>query len=214
MNGKLVTNGRIRVLCVDDHPVVRSGIQQVIDSQDDMVVVAAAANGEEAVQLFQNHRPDITLMDLQLPGISGIDAIRSIRNEFPKARIIVLTMYQGDEDIGRALDAGAHAYLLKDTLSHDLIRTVRNVHRGEHPISGSVSEGLERRVQMSHLTPREVQIVELIAEGMRDKEIAGALAIAVGTVHAHVNSIFAKLKVSDRTAAITVALRRGIIHLR
>ena len=201
----------IRVLCVDDHPVVRNGIQQIVDVQSDMVVVAAVATGEEAIELFRRHRPEITLMDLQLPGMSGIEAIRSIRNECSTARIIVLTMYHGDEDMARAIDAGAQAYLLKDTLSHELIRTVRDVHRGEYSIPHA---GAEQRDPRAHLTPREVQITELIAEGMRNKEIAIALGIAEETVHAHVKHIFSKLKVSDRTAALSTAVRRGIIHLR
>ncbi len=206
-----MANMSIRVLCVDDHPVVRNGIQQVINMQPDMVVVAAAATGEEAIVLFRRHHPDITLMDLQLPGMSGIEVIRRIRSECVTARVIVLTMYQGDEDMTRAIDAGAQAYLLKDTLSHDLVRTVRDVHRGEYQIPQT---GVERLKGLAHLTPREVQITELIAEGMRNKEIAIALGISEETVHAHVKNIFAKLKVNDRTAALSMALRRGIIHLR
>ena len=183
----------------------------MIDLQADMVVVAAAATGEEAIGLFRRHQPEVTLMDLQLPGMSGIEAIRRIRSEWETARIIVLTMYQGDEDMARAFDAGAQAYLLKDTLSQDLIRTVREVYRGEHTIQHVGARGGEGR---AHLTPREVQITELIGEGMRNKEIASALGIAEETVHAHVKRIFTKLRVNDRTAALATAIRRGFIHIR
>ena len=204
----------IRILCVDDHPVVRNGIGQIIDLQLDMEVVASAATGEEAVSQFRQHKPDITLMDLQLPGMSGLEAIKEIRSAFRQARIIVLTMYQGDEDIFRALDAGAATYLLKDTLSHDLIRTIREVYEGQSPMSPAVAALLAERKNQPALTAREVEITELIAKGMRNKEIAAALGIAEETVHAHVKNIFSKLHVNDRTAALAMALRRGIIHIQ
>jgi two-component system, NarL family, response regulator len=204
----------IRILCVDDHPVVRNGIGQIIDLQSDMEVVASAATGEEAVSQFRQHKPDITLMDLQLPGMSGLEAIKEIRSAFRQARIIVLTMYQGDEDIFRALDAGAATYLLKDTLSHDLIRTIREVYDGQSPMPAAVAALLAERKNQPALTAREVEITELIAKGMRNKEIAAALGIAEETVHAHVKNIFSKLHVNDRTAALAMALRRGIIHIQ
>jgi two-component system NarL family response regulator len=204
----------IRILCVDDHPVVLGGIAQIIDLEPDMTVVASAATGEEAIALFTRHEPDVTLMDLQLPGVSGLEAIRTIRGAYANARIIVLTMYQGDEDIFRALEAGAATYLLKDTLSTDLLRTIRDVNDGKRPLPDNVAARLAERSSQSCLTQREVEITALIAKGMRNKEIAAALSIAEETVHAHVKNIFAKLNVNDRTAALAMALRRGIIHIR
>jgi DNA-binding NarL/FixJ family response regulator len=203
----------IRILCVDDHRIVREGIELIIARQPDMQVVASAAGGDESVELFRRHHPDVTLMDLQLGAMSGVEAIRVIRREHPDARIVVLTMYQGDEDIFRALQAGATTYLLKDTLSDDLIRVIREVHAGMHPVRADVEAALAERAAGPTLTPREVQVVGLIAEGMRNKEIAAALGISDETVQVHVKSIFWKLKVNDRSAAMNVALRRGIVHL-
>jgi two-component system NarL family response regulator len=204
---------KIRVLCVDDHRIVREGITLIISRQPDMEVVASAASGEESIELFRQHQPDITLMDLQLGAMSGVDAIRAIRRENPGARIVVLTMYQGDEDIFRALEAGAATYLLKDMLSEDLIRVVREVHSGNQPIRPEVEALLAKRAAGSTLTNREVEVIDLIAQGMRNKEIAATLGISEETAQVHVKHILAKLKVKDRSAAITVALRRGIIHL-
>jgi two-component system, NarL family, response regulator len=204
---------KIRVLCVDDHRIVREGITLIISRQPDMEVVASAASGEESIELFRQHQPDITLMDLQLGAMSGVDAIRAIRRESPGARIVVLTMYQGDEDIFRALEAGAATYLLKDMLSEDLIRVVREVHSGNQPIRPEVEALLAKRAAGSTLTNREVEVIDLIAQGMRNKEIAASLGISEETAQVHVKHILAKLKVKDRSAAITVALRRGIIHL-
>jgi len=203
----------IRILCVDDHRIVREGIELIIARQPDMQVVASAAGGDESVELFRRHHPDVTLMDLQLGAMSGVEAIRVIRREHPEAKIVVLTMYQGDEDIFRALQAGATTYLLKDTLSDDLIRVIREVHAGMHPVRADVEAALAERAAGPTLTPREVQVVGLIAEGMRNKEIAAALGISDETVQVHVKSIFWKLKVNDRSAAMNVALRRGIVHL-
>jgi RNA polymerase sigma factor (sigma-70 family) len=205
---------RIRVLCVDDHRIVREGIGLIIDRQTDMEVVGSAATGEEAVLLFMRERPDVTLMDLQLSTMSGLDAIRAIRHEDAEARIIVLTMYQGDEDIHRALSAGATTYLLKDTLSDDLIRFVREVHAGRSPIRADVKARLDERAGQPTLTPREVQVMELVYEGRRNKEIATLLGISEETVQVHLKNIFAKLKVGERTAAVNVALRRGIVHTK
>jgi RNA polymerase sigma factor (sigma-70 family) len=205
---------RIRVLCVDDHRIVREGIGLIIARQADMEVVGSAATGEEAVLLFTRERPDVTLMDLQLPTMSGLEAIRSIRREDAEARIIVLTMYQGDEDIHRALSAGATTYLLKDTLSDDLIRCVREVHAGRSPIRADVKARLDERAGQPTLTPREVQVMELVYEGRRNKEIATLLGISEETVQVHLKNIFAKLKVGERTAAVNVALRRGIVHIK
>jgi RNA polymerase sigma factor (sigma-70 family) len=209
-----MVKSRIRVLCVDDHRIVREGIGLIIARQPDMEVVGSAATGEEAVLLFRRERPDVTLMDLQLPAMSGLDAIRSIRREDAEARIIVLTMYQGDEDIHRALSAGATTYLLKDTLSDDLIRFVREVHAGRSPIRADVKARLDERAGQPTLTPREVQVMELVYEGRRNKEIATLLGISEETVQVHLKNIFAKLKVGERTAAVNVALRRGIVHIK
>lgn len=193
---------------------MREGIALIIDMQPDMEVVGLAASGEEAVTLFRQHRPDVTLMDLQLPGISGLDAIRAIRAEDPEAKVVVLTMYEGDEDIYRALQAGAATYLLKNTLSDDLVRIVREVHEGAHPMSADVAERLAVRKHEAPLTQREIDVLRLLAQGMRNKEIGAKLGITEETAHGYLKSIFVKLKVQDRTAAVTVGLRRGIIHLR
>jgi DNA-binding NarL/FixJ family response regulator len=202
----------ITVLCVDDHPVVLEGISQKISSQDDMRVVGLATDGRQAVEQFKRHRPDVTLMDLQLPTTSGLQAIRAIRSEDAKARIVVLTMYQGDEDIFRALESGAATYLLKDTLSDDLVRVVREVYAGSTTLPPNVATRLAARATLRGLTTREVEVLERIAEGMRNKEIGAALHISEETVQVHVKNILSKLGVNDRTAAVTVAFRRGIIH--
>jgi DNA-binding NarL/FixJ family response regulator len=208
-----MAKSQIRVLCVDDHPLVREGIIRKVDLQPDMKVIATAVTGEEAVNLFRQHRPDITLMDLQLPTMSGLDAIRAIRKEDEHAKIIVLTMYHGDEDIHRALQAGAATYVLKNTASDDLIRVMREVQGGARPIPADTAVQLAARAIRSSLTSREVTVVELIAKGMRNKEIAAALGISEDTAEVHIRNIFAKFDVKDRTAAVMVALRRGIIHI-
>jgi two-component system, NarL family, response regulator len=210
----MMTTPRIRVLCVDDHRIVREGIGLIIARQPDMEVVGSASTGEEAVSVFERERPDVTLMDLQLPAMSGLEAIQAIRREDADARIIVLTMYQGDEDIHRALAAGATTYLLKDTLSDDLIRFVREVHAGRRPIRADVKARLDERATQPTLTPREVQVMELVSEGKRNKEIAVLLGISEETVQVHLKNIFAKLKVGERTAAVNVAIRRGIVHIK
>lgn len=204
---------QIRVLCVDDHRIVRDGIALIIDREPDMKVVARAATGEEALALFQKHRPDITIMDLQLAAMSGVEAIKQIRKQDPAARVVVLTMSRGDEDVYRALEAGAATYLLKDTAFEDLVRVVREVHAGEQPeFTQDVKDRLVERAGRPTLTPREIQVLELVRRGLRNREIAASLAISEETVQSHVKSILAKLDVQDRTAAIDVALRRGILH--
>jgi two-component system NarL family response regulator len=201
----------IRILCVDDHPLVREGIARKINRQPDMKVIGTASSGEEAIELFRRHRPDVVLMDLQLPGMRGTQAIERIRQEDPEARIIVLTMYGGDEDIFRAIHAGAASYLFKDMLSNDLVSIVRQVHSGERPIPDVVAQRLASRVGLS---PREVDVLELIADGRRNKEIADVLGITQETVQTHIKRLFVKLNVNDRTAAVTVALSRGIVHIK
>lgn len=205
---------RIRILCVDDHPVVREGLARRIALERDMAVVATASTGEEALTAFEVHQPDITLMDLNLPGMGGLETIVALRRRHANARIIVLTMYDGDEDIHRALVAGAAAYVLKTTVSDELIGVIRQVHEGARPMSSDVAAQLTARSEAPTVTAREQQVLQLMAEGMRNKEIAAALEIAEDTVEVHAKKIFTKLGVRDRTAAVTVALRRGIIHLR
>jgi len=203
----------ITVLCVDDHRIVREGLRMIIDSEPDMTVIDSAADGRQAVARYRQHTPDITLMDLQLPEMGGVEAIRAIRQLDGHARIIVLTMYKGDEDIHRAMDAGASTYLLKDTLADDLPRIVREVHAGRRMLPPDVLARLEERAASPTLTPREIEVMRLVASGRRDKEIAVALSISSQTARVHMKNIFAKLGVSDRTEAMSVAIRRGIIHI-
>jgi len=204
----------IRVLVVDDHAIVRKGLASIIEPEPDMTVVGQAASGQQAIRLFRENRPDVTLMDLTLtPEMSGVHAIRLIRQDFPEARIIVISASKGDEDIFRALQAGAATYLLKDTLGEDLVPIIREVHAGGGPIPALVGRKLADRVTQPSLTPRELEVTELMAKGLRNKEIAAKLGISEETVQGHVKSILAKLHVQDRTEAVTVAIRRGIIHI-
>lgn len=201
---------RISVMCVDDHAVVLHGIALVINLQPDISVVAIATRGEEAIELYRKHRPDITLMDLQLGDMDGVETITAIRREFPEAHFVVLTMYAGDQDIYRALAAGAGAYLLKDAQSDELVRVIRKVHAGRTTASGPAASQATHPV----LTKREQEVLQLIAEGMRNKEIAVALQISEKTVHTHLKNIYEKLSVQNRTQALSVAIRRGIVHLK
>ena len=203
----------IRILCVDDHPVILQGIAGLIAVEADMQIVAEAANGREALQKFRKHRPDVTLMDLQMPEMSGLDATTAIRAEFPDARIIVLTTYAGDVQALRALKAGARAYLLKSGLRRELIDTIRAVHAGKKSISAEVSVQLAEHAAQEALTPLEVDVLRLIAEGKANKEIAGRLSLNEDAVKRQVRSILSKLDASDRTHAVTIGLRRGIIEL-
>lgn len=203
----------IRVLVVDDHRIVRDGLALIVGREADISVVASSGSGEDAVAEFRRHRPDVVLMDLQLPGMSGVEAIRAILAIDATARVVVLTMYDGDEDIFRALEVGATTYLLKDSVSDDLIRVVREVHAGGRPMPDDVKARLADRAARPTLTPREVRVLQLVLEGKRNKEIAGALSISEETVEVHLKNVFTKLDVHDRTAAVYVALRRGILHV-
>jgi DNA-binding NarL/FixJ family response regulator len=203
----------IRVLCVDDHRLMREGVARIVGVQPDMKVVAEASNGEHAVAQFLASRPDVTLMDLQLPGTSGSEATRRIRQIDPSARIIVLTMYHGVEDVHRAFEAGAMGYVLKDTISDDLIHVIREVYAGRPVVTPEIQQALDKRARLPSLSVREWQVLELVAEGMRNKEIAAALGISVDTVGMHVKNLYTKLDVHDRTAAVATAIRRGIIRI-
>ncbi len=205
---------RIRVMCVEDHRIVREGIALIINQEADMEVVGSCASAEEAVSVYRSCRPDVTLMDLRLGKMSGVEGIKAIRKEHPDARIVVLTMYEGDEDIYRAHEAGATTYLLKDTLSSDLIRVVRQVHAGERPVMPVVEARLKERASAPTLTSREIEVLQLISEGLRNKEVGATLGITEGTVQIHVKNIFGKLNVNDRTAAVQVAVRRGLVQMR
>jgi two-component system, NarL family, response regulator len=203
----------IRVMIVDDHFVVRVGLAAMIETQKDMTVVAKAENGNEAIALYEQHRPDVVVMDLRLPGMSGLDATVAIRERHPAARIVVLTTYDGDEDIYRALEAGAMAYLLKDSLHSELLDIIRRVQAGERYIPDAVAQRLAERVARVKLTPREIEILERIAKGMSNREVAATLSIAEATVNVHVSNITTKLGVSNRTQVIIAAHKRGIIHI-
>jgi DNA-binding NarL/FixJ family response regulator len=204
---------RIRVLVADDHPVVRTGLAAVISQEPDLLLVAQAENGERAIALFREHLPDVALMDLRMPVLDGVEAIRKITGEFPEARILALTTYEGDADIRRALEAGARGYLLKDMLLSDVITAIRMVRRGERVIPTAVAIRLAEFPERSDLTDREVEVLQLVARGLSNKEAARAIGRMDETVKIHLKNIFAKLGVADRTEAVTVALARGLIHL-
>jgi two-component system NarL family response regulator len=203
----------VRVILVDDHPVVRFGLAAIIGLQPDMVVVAEAGSGEEACALCAKQPADVVLMDLRLPGLSGVEAIRAIRKERPKLRFIVLTTYDGDEDIHRALEAGAQAYILKGMSHGELVNAIRTVHSGLKYIPPSVSKSLAERPPHSELSAREMEVLELIVKGRSNREIGEDLGISEATVKWHVNIILSRLNVSDRTQATVAALQRGIVHL-
>jgi two-component system NarL family response regulator len=203
----------IRILVVDDHPLLRTGLSASLEPEPDMEVVACAANGKEAIDLYRAHRPDVILMDLKMPVMGGVEAITAIRAGDPSAKIVVLSTYEGDHDIYRALEAGALSYLLKDTLAEDLTRMIREAFAGSRSLPPQVAQRLAQRVLQPELTPRELQAMSLIARGLRNKEIAAEMGISEDTAQGHVRNILAKLGVHDRTEAVAVAARRGIVHL-
>jgi len=210
-----VTNepARIRVLSVDDHPLLRQGIGALVSAQPDMVMVGQAATGEEGLREFREHRPDVTLLDLRLPDVSGVEVLRAIRAEAPEARVVILTTFEGDVEIQRALEAGARGYLLKTMPPGELVEAIRQVHAGKKRIPPAVAAQLAEHVSDEALTPREVEVLRHIAQGNRNKDIAERLFISEETVKVHVKHVMDKLGANDRTEAVAIGIRRGIIQL-
>ncbi len=209
----MTSDNPIRILTVDDHPLIREGIAAVLDGEKDMLVVAEAGNGSEAIEQFRAHRPDITLMDLQMPLMNGIDAILTIRQDFPGARIIVLTTYSGDVQAVRAFDAGASGYLLKNMLRKELVETIRSVHSGKKRIPAAIAVEIAEHHSDDALTAREIEVLREVAAGNANKIVADHLRISEETVKAHMKSILSKLGANDRTHAGTIALKRGIFEI-
>lgn len=208
------TQAPIRVLCVDDHPLVRKGIASILNNEADMKLVAEADGGQQAIEAFRQHQPDVTLMDLRMPTVDGIAAAAAIRREFPEAKIIALTSYDGDQDIYRALEAGVRGYILKEMVHTEVLRAIRLVHSGKRLMPPEVTDRLTEYFPQAALTPREVEVLGLVADGLANKEIADRLGTASGTIKMHVQNILAKLSASDRTHAVTIGLQRGIIRLK
>lgn len=206
-------NGPIRILVAEDHLVARVGVTTIVNMQPDMTVVAEASNGQQAVELYRKYLPDVTLLDLRMPGMGGVEAARAIRGEFPSAHLVALTTYGGDEDIRRALAAGVQAYLTKDVLHDELLKAIRAVHAGQTYLPSGVAAALAAQMPRPDLSAREIQVLELIVRGLANKQIAYSLSIAEHTVKNHVKNILSKLGVQDRTQAATAAIQRGIIHL-
>jgi len=204
---------RIRVLSVDDHPLLREGIAAIIQGQADMILVSQASNGSEAIRKYREHRPDVTLMDLRLPDLNGIDVVMAIRGEFPDARIIMLTTFEGDVEIQRALEAGARGYLLKSTPPRELAQAIREVHAGKKRVPPDVAAQLAEHLGSESLSGREIEVLRQVAEGNRNRDIAERLRISEETVKVHVKHIMDKLGANDRTQAIAIAVKRGIIRL-
>jgi DNA-binding NarL/FixJ family response regulator len=203
----------IRVFCVDDHPLLREGISAIIGNQSDMSLVAEAASGGEAIQKFREHQPDVTLMDLRLPDMSGIDALIAIRAEFPEARVIMLTTFEGDVEIQRSLEAGARGYLLKSMPPKELVEGIRQVHAGKKRIPPHLAAQLAEHLGAERLTEREIEVLKHVASGNRNRDIAERLFISEETVKVHIKHIMEKLGAADRTQAVAIAVRRGIIQL-
>ncbi len=206
-------NTPIRILVAEDHLVARAGVGAIVSMQPDMKVVAEAANGQQAVELYRKHRPDVVLLDMRMPIMSGVDAAKAIRAEFPDAHMVALTTYGGDEDIRRALAAGVQSYLTKDVLHDELLKAIRAVHAGQKYLPAAVAAALTAQMPRPDLSAREVQVLELIVRGLANKQIAYSLNIAEHTVKNHVKNILSKLGVQDRTQAATAAIQRGIVHL-
>jgi len=207
------TTTPIRVLCADDHPLVRKGIASILANESDVLLVGEAGSGQEAVELFRKLQPDVVLMDLRMPGMSGIEATRIIRAEAPETKIIALTSYDGDQDIYRAIEAGVRGYILKEMVHTEVLRAIRTVHAGKRLMPAEVAERLSEYFPQMALTPREIEVLRFVAKGMANKEIAHELGTASGTIKMHIQNILAKLDASDRTHAVTIALERGILHL-
>ena len=206
-------SSQIRIMIVEDHFVVREGLKSIINSQKDMVTVAEAGNGRQAVEAFERHQPDVTLMDVRIPGLNGIDAISGIVAQFPNAHIIVLSTYGGDENIFRAFQAGAMAYFLKDIKGQDLVDAIRAVHAGQRVVTSEIASQLAGRVPLTALSPREMEILTLVAKGKSNKEIGAELNISEGTVRVHASNLLSKLHCSGRAQAVSEAIRRGIIEV-
>jgi DNA-binding NarL/FixJ family response regulator len=207
------THSLIRILTVDDHPLLRKGIAALVNAEADMKLIAEAANGEEAIEAFRSHRPDVTLMDLQMPAVDGLEAIGRIRDEFPDARIIVLTTYTGDAQVLRALRAGARAYILKGHVHKELLDTIRAVHAGQKRIPPDIAAELAEHAMDDELTEREIDVLKLVAAGNANKQIADQLSVGEATIKSHVSNILSKLGANDRSHAVTIGLKRGIIEL-
>lgn len=204
----------IRVFCIDDHPLVRKGIAAILLNQADMQLVGEAANGEEAIEQYRQLKPDVTLIDLKMPVMDGIATVTAIRREFPDARLIALTSYDGDHDVFRALEAGVRGYILKETVHSEILGAIRRVHAGGQLFSQDAAQRFAASFSQATLTPREIEVLSLVAQGFGNKEVAAKLGPSVGTVKIHVQNILAKLNATDRTHAVTIALKRGLIHLQ